>query len=178
MSPEDEKHLNQLAEDLNVNLTFTDNGLDKLKLLWQIENGELQGIESDINIQKSETLYYKAPIGWYEERTRTTNVNYGGVSTRIRICKGVYINAGSIAPSRHTEEYLKFIDSGDVYITNKRIIFRGEHGNKTIALNKILSYTPYNNGIQIEKDSGKSPCFKCDDPELMGMYLSRVIDDL
>ena len=178
MSPNDEEKLNNLIQDLNVNVTFTDNGLQKLKLFWQIESGELSPITCDINIQKSETLYYKTNITWYEERTRTTYVNYGGVSTRFRICKGVYLKTGSIAPSRHTEEYMKEIDSGTVYFTNKRIIFMGNHGNKNIPLTKVLSYTAYNNGIQIEKDTGKSPFFETDDSELMGMYLSRLIADL
>lgn len=178
VSPDDEIKLNQLAKDMDVKLTFEDNGLEKLKLFWEIENKELPSIPCDINIQKSESLYYKTNIRWYEERSRTTYSNYGGVSTRIKICKGVYLHGGSIAPSRHTEEYMKLIDSGEVYITNKRIIFMGNHGNKTINLTKVLSYTAYNNGIQIDKDTGKSPFFECDDPELLGMYLSRVLADL
>lgn len=178
MSPDDEEKLNKLEKDLNVSVTFSDNGLEKLKLFWQIESGEITPISCDIKIQKSERLYYKTNINWYEERTRTTSVNYAGVSTRVKICKGVYLKVGSIAPSRHTEEYMKKIDSGIVYFTNKRIIFMGEHGNKNIPLTKVLSYTAYNNGIQVEKDTGKSPFFNTDDSELMGMYLSRLMNDL
>ena len=178
LSPEDEIKLNELQNNLNVKVEFMGDGIQKLKLFWQIENGEIPPIPCDINIQKSETLYYKTHITWYEERTRTTHVDYTGISTRFRICKGVYLRAGNIAPSRHTEEYMKEIDSGTVYFTNKRIIFMGSHGNKNIPLTKVLAYTAYNNGIQIEKDTGKSPFFETDDSELIGMYLSRLLAEV
>ena len=62
-------------------------------------------------MQKSENLYFSANIEWFEERTRTTTVSYGGISTKFKICKGVYLRGGSIAPMRNTEEYLKLIDN-------------------------------------------------------------------
>ena len=152
-------------------------GISRFRKYWDIENAELVPIETPINLQKSESLYFTAKIEWFEERTRTTSVSYGGISTKFKICKGVYLRGGSIAPMRNTEEYLKLIDAGDIYFTNKRIIFMGQHGNKQIPYSKILAFTPFADGIEIDKDTGKKPFFKYEDSELMGIYLARLLKD-
>lgn len=177
ISPDEEKELNDMISGLHVNASFTGDGIEKFRKYWDIENAELVPIQPNINLQKNEILYYFDKINWYEERSRTKYVSYGGLSTNFRICKGVSIRAGGIAPSRETEQYMKHIDSGTVFFTNKRIIFMGNHGNKLIPFTKILSFTPYTNGIEIGKDSGKQPFFECNDSELMGIYLARLLKD-
>jgi len=177
MSPDEERTLNDMISGLGINVHFTDDGLSKLRRFWEIESGELVPIASPVNLQKNENLYYSAEIQWYEERSRTTYVSYGGVATNFRICKGVSLRAGNIAPARHSEEYMKLIDSGDVYFTNKRIIFTGVHGNKTILWSKILDFTPYADGVEIGKDTGKKPFFKCSDVEIMGLFIARLLND-
>ena len=177
ISPDEEKKLNDMLSDMHVNASFSGDGITRFRKYWDIENAELVPMQSPINIQKSENMYFSATIDWYEERTRTTTISYGGIGAKFKICKGVYLRAGSIAPIRNTEEYLKFIDSGTIYFTNKRIIFMGEHGNKIIPFSKILSFTPYADGIEIDKETGKKPFFKYEDCELMGIYLARLLKD-
>lgn len=180
ISPDEEKKLYDLLKDLNVSASFTgdgENGIKKLRLYWDVENADLPVLQSPINLKKGETLHYTSRISWHEERSRTRTVSYGGISTSFRVCKGVYLRSGRIAPSRETEAYMKLIDVGTVYFTNKRIIFMGNHGNKTIPYSKILSFTPCRNGIEIGKDTGKSPFFGCDDPEMMGIFLARLINE-
>lgn len=177
MSPDEERTLDDMISGLNVDVRFADDGLKKLRRFWNIENADLPVIDSPVNLQKTESLYYSAKIAWYEERTRTTSVSYAGLSTRFRIAKGLSLRVGNIAPSRNTEEYMKRIDSGNVYFTNKRIIFVGENANKTIPLSKILFITPFSNGVEIGKDTGKKPFFRCSDPELMSLYLARLLKD-
>lgn len=177
ISPEEEKKLNEMIVGMHVNASFSGDGIARFRKYWDIENAELVPIETPINLQKSENLYFTAKIEWFEERTRTTSVSYGGISTKFKICKGVYLRGGSIAPTRNTEDYLKLIDKGDVYFTNKRIIFMGNHGNKQIPYSKILAFTPFANGIEIDKDTGRKPFFKYEDSELMGIYLAKLLKD-
>lgn len=176
MSPEEEKTLDDMISDLGIEAHFT-SGLQELRHFWDIENADLPVLDSPINLQKNEHLYYLAPIEWYEERTRTTSVSYIGLTSNFRITKGVSLRAGTIAPSRNTEEYMKLIDSGDVYFTNKRILFVGRSSNKTIPLSKVLYITPFSDGIEIGKATGKKPFFKCSDSETMGLYLARLLKD-
>lgn len=177
MSPDEEKTLNNMIAGLNIVVHFTDEGLQKFRRFWDIENADLPVLVSPVNLQKAEVLYYSAKIAWYEERTRTTYVSYAGLTANFRITKGLSLRVGNIAPSRHTEEYMKRIDSGYAYFTNKRIVFVGKSANRTIPLSKILFITPFANGIEIGKDTGKKPFFRCSDPEMMGLYLARLLKD-
>lgn len=181
LSPDEEKQINEIAKNLGAQISYetkTKELLDKYRLFWVIENGELPTIQSDINLQKSESLYFMTDIDWLEMKTVTKRVNYAGVSTRIRICKGVYFKVGSIAPERVTEDVWRTVDSGKMYLTNKRIIFMGQKGNKTIKLDKVLSFTPYQDGVQLEKDTGKNPFFKFDyNVDVYCMLLSRLMNE-
>lgn len=182
LSPEEERQLEELGKKLggiHFDLDYaTKNLLEKYKLFWTIENGDVPEIASDISLQRGEKLYSKISINWYELRTVTQRVNYSGMSYRIKICKGLYYRIGSATPQRITQDVYKLIDSGDVYLTNKRILFVGSKANKTIRLNKIISFSPYSNGVEIGKDTGKSPFFKFSgDVDLFCMFLSRAIND-
>ncbi len=138
---------------------------------WEIEQGVLPVIEPDINLQKSETLHYTTTIEWMEYRKVTKRINYGGPTVRIKLAKGFYYRAGSLQAQSVSEDVLKVIDSGQIYLTNKRLIFVGARGNKNIRLDKILTINPYTNGVAIQKDSGKSPFFAFED----GVYKFSLI---
>ncbi|MBR5965037.1 MAG: hypothetical protein IK015_02825 [Treponema sp.] len=177
MSPDDEKQLKEMIAGMKVNAVFSDDGLERFKKLWKIENGELDSISSPITLQKNENLFYSTHVEWYEERTKTRYVSYAGPTINYKIMKGLSLRAGRIAPIRYAEECIKLIDSGTAFFTNKRIIFTGTHGNKTILLSNILDITPFSDGIEIGKNSGKKPFFKCSDPELTGIFIARLLRD-
>ncbi len=182
ISPDEWVEYTAIAKNLNVNLNINEISkaqLEKFKLYWLIENGELPIREVPINLQKNEQCYFTTFADWLESRTVTQRINYAGPTARIKIMKGIYYRAGSIGVQRITSEQLLVIDSGQVYITNKRIIFIGNKKNTNIPLNKILSVNPYSDGIGIEKDSGKSPIIRVsNNADILAMTLGRVINDL
>lgn len=179
-TPEKEAELKTLADDLKLNLSFNNNvkqQLEKYRLFWKIDNGELPIENTDISLQAKETCHFISDIEWHEQRKVTKRVNYSGIGTRVRLMKGVSLRLGSITPQRITEDVWQLIDSGRLYLTNKRIIFMGQSGNKTIALNKILDFQVYSNGIEIDKDTGKSPFFKMDNnSDTCAFILSKLIN--
>jgi hypothetical protein len=182
ISPEEWEELNLLAKNLDVNLTMDDKSkavLEKMKLFWIIENGDLPVKQVEINLQKNEKCYYSSYAEWYENRTVTKRINYSGPSYRIKIMKGLYYRVGSIKPRRITMEQLQQIDLGVVYITNKRIIFMGNKKNTNILFSKILFIVPYHDGIEIEKSTGKSPILKVfNNADILAMIISRIMNDL
>jgi hypothetical protein len=152
--------------------------LEKFKLNWLIENGDLPVITVPINLQKNELCYFSARVDWLENRTVTKRINYGGPTARIKIMKGFYYRAGSMNVQRVTSEELRKIDSGQLYLTNKRLIFVGNSKNSSIQISKILSINPYSDGVGVEKDSGKSPIFVLNtNADVLAMTLTRVIND-
>ncbi len=126
-------------------------------LYYSIENSPLDElVQNDINITlpKTERCYLQQNnLKWVEQRSVTKRVNYGGITARVKIAKGIYYSAGSISPSVQKENIWKVIDAGDFYLTNKRIILTG---NKTrnIRLNKILNMEVFKDGLLITKDAG------------------------
>lgn len=180
-SPDEETELNEIAKSLGIEMKIDDKSkatLDKYKLYWQIENSNLPELTPDIAIQKNEKLHYRARIKWLEQRRVTKRINYGGPTARIKIAKGVYYRVGSIKTQSISQDVWQTIDSGLVYLTNKRLIFMGSKGNKTIPLAKILDIKPYKNGIDIQKDSGKNPFFEFyANADIFSMILVRLMNE-
>jgi len=181
ISPDDWNEFNEIAKNLNITLdsdSVSNAKIERMKLNWLIENGELPVKQVSINLPATEHCYYYANIEWLETRRVTKRVNYSGASYRMKIAKGLYYRVGSISPQRITSDELQVIDKGTVYVTNKRILFTGAVKNTNIPLSKILSITPYSDGVGIEKDSGKSPILRVsNNSDILAMIIARVIKD-
>ena len=180
LSPSDQKKLRQLAADLNVDVTFdkpTQQQLERYRLLWQIEQGELPTIEAPIKLHRNEQAIFHVPCDWYELRTITKGVRYSGPTMRVKIAKGLYWRAGQLQTKRIKEDSWQHIDRGDMYLTNKRIIFLGQKANKTLRLNRILDFTAYTDGVELQKDRGRSPFMQFEqEPQLFAMLLEKAIE--
>ena len=181
LSPSEDGELQALAENLGITIKHNEETrllLDKVRLYWRIEEGDIPTVTVDIKLQRGESCYFEAQVDWLEERRVTHRYNYSGPQARIRIAKGVYWRLGSMAVKPTSEDVLKHIDSGVLYVTNKRVLFRGQRGNKSIRLNRIIHIEPYGNGVEIEKDAGKNPFLQFNNgSDVMAMILERAIDD-
>ncbi|MDP3442351.1 MAG: hypothetical protein Q8T08_05770, partial [Ignavibacteria bacterium] len=181
ISPEEEQSIVELAKNLRATLNVTpetQNQIDSMKALWNIENGDLPPLEVEIILQKSEFCVFTKAVDYLEKRKITTGYNYGGPSFRLKIAKGIYYRAGNVRGSRQTEDILTKIDSGRFYITNKRVLFYGTLGNKTIRYNQIIDFEVYSDGLRISKATGKDAVFSFDnETQLAGAYLARCISE-
>lgn len=159
-SPQDEENMYAAADRLGLKLSFPPDiqrKLTKYRENWELENGRLPILQSDIRLMDGEILHFRTYIRWMEERTVTKRVNYSGFTYSTKIIGNVRWKAGTITPHRIQSSELQEIDSGNLYLTNKRIIFNGQHENKTITYKKIINFQPYTDGLLIEKETGKSP---------------------
>jgi hypothetical protein len=181
ISPDEWSSLNEIAKKLYVTIDTDevfDEIIERMKLNWTVEHGDLPVKQVDINLQKNENCYYYQKIDWLEIRKVTQRVDYGGLTYRFEIAKGLDYRVGSIHPQRITSDELQVIDTGTIYVTNKRLIFDGSLKNTNIPFGKILSITPYSDGVGIEKDSGRSPVFQVSNAaDLLAMYISRLLKD-
>jgi len=181
ISPDEWQELNNTAKNLDVTINYdieTKAKIEKLKLYWHIEKGELPVVNVSINLQREEKCYFASKADLLENRTVTHRVNYGGPTARIKIMKGIYYRAGSLGVQRITSDQILQADTGDIYLTNKRLIFVGRKKNLTIPYSKILSVNPYYDGVSIDKGTGKSPIFKLSyNGDILSMILGRLLDD-
>ncbi|WP_264537941.1 hypothetical protein [Flavobacterium sp. N1736] len=155
LSPDIEREINNIAESLNVDLLFSHEiteQLKKLKLYWKLEHFPLSTITSDIVIQKSEQCYFKIDSAkWYEVKSLLQKPSH--YNSNIRELKSFYLK--SISQKRDSYTY-KYIDSGSLYLTNKRIIFTGRQKDINIRFEKILRLSPQSDGVEIDKETIKS----------------------
>jgi hypothetical protein len=150
--------------------------LDRFRLLWRIENGELPQLTPPIRLQRSEHCHATIPAVHDELRTRTRAIRYAGPAVRVRIVKGVYYRAGSAAIDRVTDEVMHEIDRGTLYATSKRLILDGSRKTTSIPYSKINNVTRYDDGIVVEKDNGKDQVFRCDgDVEVFAATLTGAM---
>ena len=101
---------------------------------------------------KNESLVWvHRDINGYEQKTGRRRVGRSsGVS--VRVCKGVYYRVGSSKGYSIDYQYRDSLGSGLLVVTNRNLIFVGAKSIK-IPLSKIISYTPYQDGIEIVKDA-------------------------
>jgi hypothetical protein len=105
------------------------------------------------NFHKLEKLVWLFQgVHYYEDKTRRQYVGRShGVS--IRIMKGVYYRTGSFRghPIETTER--AYIDSGILAITDKHLYFAGSSKSFRIPYTKIVSITPYSDGVTVQRDA-------------------------
>ena len=90
--------------------------------------------------------------------------------------KGLSWRYGQVTINRITTEELKQIDTGTLYITNKRLLFNGSVRNVSVTFKKILQFTLYKDGLRIEKDSGRDQYFLgTGDLEVIGAILESAL---
>lgn len=179
-SPEEDEHLVNLAENLGVKHSYDDRTkdlLERYKLLWRISQGEVPAILAPIRLQRGEDCHWCSPASLHEQRTVTRRIGYSGPTARVRIAKGVYWRMGNLGVSRTTEDVLKLLDQGTLYLTNKRLLFDGANKTTNVTLKRIINFTVYSDGLRIEKDSGKDQVYQFDntDPELLGAILDATL---
>ncbi len=170
ISPEEEKELQAIAKSLNIDLKLEGSSkevFEKYKNYWALENLPLPEVDCDIKLYKEEKCHLYLPeMYWFELRSDRSST----YSTYL-----------------HGEEYLGFlpvtpigkeyrlIDEGELYLTDKRLIFVGMSKTTTIRLQKILESDPNYKALEITKDSGRNPVLCGKDIRPLGIILNRLL---
>ncbi len=182
LSPHDEEEIHALCRSLGIKLDIselTTGTVAKLRLMWQIKNAELPALQVPIELHGGEVCHFSAHADYYESRTVYTRVTSSGPHFRTKILKGFYWDTRLYDVSRRPVEALKKLDSGTLYLTNRRLIFTGAAKNMNIRLANVLDMHPYTDGIGIDKDSGRRAVFSfTENFDVFGAMLARCIHDL
>ncbi|MGC8833084.1 MAG: hypothetical protein ACP5R4_03440 [Armatimonadota bacterium] len=130
----------------------------KAAVIRDVLNGEIpQRVKIEgilpFNLQKGEVLVWLFNnVSYYEPRTKTTySGGYSGAS--FRIMRGVYYHIGGFRGNPVTTTEIVHIDTGFLGVTNKHIYFTGSAKSFRVRYDKIVSFTPYSDGIGIQRDA-------------------------
>ena len=157
LTAEEEQGLAAMAKNLGVTWTHdadSEKLVERYRLLAEYESGALPVVVPPVLLQKAELCHAAFPSELHEYRTVTKAYRYVGPAGRIRIMKGLSWRYGSVSINRVTSEELRQLDSGVLYITNKRLLYNGGRKNVNTPLKKILTFTLHKDGIKVEKETG------------------------
>lgn len=181
ISPEEWEGFTQISKNLNVDVNWnkkTKAMVDKLKHYWQIEHENLPVQEHVIDLKKNENCYFAAEADWLENGEPKSTKITDKETPAIKIAKGSFYKAGTIDVSSIPVGRLKAVDSGEIIITNMQIHFIGKHKNLPVPLNKIVSVSPFKDGLEIEYEDGKNALFHLPkDADVCAMIVSRAMID-
>lgn len=128
---------------------------------YDLKANPISKMEDDsIVLKDGESIYFKHQFELHEIKVQSRNIVYGG----MRLSSGM-ARAGSLTYVASEKKDFAISDIGNLYITNKRIIFIGDHNFKNISilLNSVLSYYLYKDAV-IVISSNRKPVLFVSDP--------------
>ena len=126
--------------------------------------------QTNLLLKKDEKLIFDIPqISLWEERSAGFKGRTQGFS--IRIAKGVSYRFGGFEGA--TQYELTQIDSGNLILTSKRLVFSGEKTSKEIKLNNINTLEHSENGIVISR-SGKQKKEYYNGTDVLGFEITII----
>ncbi|EHO52265.1 CheF family chemotaxis protein [Lentilactobacillus kisonensis] len=149
------------------------------KLNW-LKIGDLTEIAHGTNkviLHKNEYVFYEVTgdVPWYEERIHTERSGYSGMGVSFRVAKGIYIHSGRSYPRTKKYTQNEIVHSGEILLTNKRLLLAGSNDSAQINLSSIVNVTPYTDGITIQKSRGKDVTLGDFDGEELAILLTRLV---
>ena len=151
------------------------------RMIRQLEKEDLSkraALIDGVNLKSNEFCYYtpKQRVKWQEQKTRTVRTNYSGLSSNIRIAKGLNYRMGSIKHNSNKVTEWKDVFIGVPFLTNKRIIFVNENGMKVINLSNIVGIKAFSNGTHLYRESGKIILLRDFDATEFNVILNRILN--
>jgi len=124
--------------------------------LLEVKQQQPQPIKVNVMLDGDESAFYSVSTTW--QQMRTTKQGYSGVSVSMPSgIKGVRFRVGNYTPMLSTD--LTPLSDGVLYVTSKRILFNGQMQSTTITLKKIIDCEVFQDGLKVEKQTGKPDWF-------------------
>lgn len=183
VTAEEEAELAKLQQFLMIpesEIAKSKKELARLRLLTEIQNGNPPTIAlSNVILQKAEVAYWSEPASILEERVVKRRYEGGSQGFSFRIAKGVSYRVGGHRGHIVTDTAVVPVSSGELIVTNKRVIFRGDAKSFNIRLDKLLELNFYSDGVRLTDDKGKPRVVKFDNEgntDVVGATLSYAIN--
>jgi hypothetical protein len=184
VTQEEEKELKEIQKYLGLaddEIQTTKKELARLRLLNEIQKGNLPTIPIvNLVIQKGESGFWAEPAVLTEDKVIRRRYEGASQGVSFRIMKGVSYRVGGHRGHIVNETGLVSVSDGELIITNKRIIFRGNGKAFAIKLEKILDVQIFTNGLQFSENNKSKPRmikFKQEgNHDIVGAVLSYAIN--
>jgi hypothetical protein len=131
-------------------------------------------IKSSIFLKEGESVFLEESTDLQETRAvRTFSGGSRGVG--FRVAKGISVRAGGFSGTSESNQKWKALDTGNLIITNQRLIFNGSKENRSFPIKKILSVETFIESIRISIDGrAKSLSFPVQNPYIWSTVINIV----
>ena len=149
-------HFSLSKQELDRNGAFT--RVAKGSVLRGLLNGilpewNLANRNFPFNLQKTEKIVWVfKDVKYYEQKTRK-HFKGGHHGVSIRVAKGLYYRVGAFKGQPVITTETVHADTGLLGVTNKHLYFVGDQKSFRIRHDKIVSFTPYEDGLGVQRDA-------------------------
>ena len=155
--------------------------LARLRLLNEIQQGNMPTITvANLVTQKGEKVYWVEPVIMAEEKVIRRRYEGGSQGMSFRIMKGVSYRVGGHRGHITSEIGVVAVSEGEMVITSKRVVFRGDKKSFASKLDNILDIQLFTNGFQFSENNKSKPRllkFKQEgNHDIIGAVLSYAIN--
>ncbi|HRH55287.1 MAG TPA: hypothetical protein PK609_00255 [Candidatus Paceibacterota bacterium] len=185
ITKEEEEELIRIQKHLgisDVEIAQNKKELARLRLLNEIQLGNIPEVfVPNLITEKDEKVYWAEPAQLIEEKVIKRRYEGGSQGVSLRIAKGVSYRVGGSRGHLVSETGLVPVGTGELVITNKRVVFRGDGKTFSIKLNKLLDVQVLSNGVYFsEINKAKQKMVKYTQPgnqDIIGAILSYAINN-
>lgn len=186
LSPEEERSLRKLAQYFGLavdQIPVNRAELERYRLLYQLEHGPLPVFRvPGIVLRKDETPHWAEPGELLEERVINRRYEGGSSGFSFRIAKGVSYRIGGHRGRIITETGIVPVSRGELVLTNRRIVFKGDRKSFATEWAKVIDITLYRDGLKVSVASREKPMVvRFADPrntEIVGLVASRIVNEV
>jgi hypothetical protein len=144
--------------------------------ILEFEKSPLPVVDCPLHLQSGEVCHFAGPAGLVRHRTVGGVVAYHGPVARVQLAPGVQYRLAVFSGSWQGEKKWVRDTLGSVYVTNRRIIFRGSSTNASCDLSRIIELNWYENGVlRMDKASGPPLVLGGVNARLLAYYIDRLI---
>ena len=180
---EEEAELQRVQTALSIpekDIRRTKRELARLRLITEIQRGNLPKVSvPSLILQKAEEAHWSEPASLIEERV--VGLRYVGSSQGIsfRIAKGVTYRVGASRGQLVVDKANVPVSTGDLVLTNKRVVFRGDKKSFNYRLDKLLDVQLFAEGLLLTDSAGKPRIVRFESSEnadIVGSVLTQTIN--
>ena len=161
LTEEEEQALMVFAESFSLEQKDLDqagaySGVAKAAVIRDILEGTLpqrMSVVGDLpfNFQKGESIVWLFSEATYHEQRMRTHYEGGHSGVSIRVAKGLYYRTGGFRGHPVKTAEMVNMGMGLLGVTDKHIYFAGPTKAFRVKYDKIVSFTPYSDGIGIQR---------------------------
>ncbi len=145
------------------------------KKILRLEKSNLSPISTSLMLREKEICYFSTSAQLVKEKTTKGAMIYHGPVVRVKLADGVHYRAAIVAGRGAVQTDWVPVDSGTVYLTDSRIIFRGGSKNTSCPLRSIIEFNWYTDDtVRVDKQSGAPFILSKLNSRIFAYYFDRV----